>query len=76
MYFGYLLHPPPPLHELARPAEWGFVYMFITGQCKRRFIILQCYDSHLTLLQINEYIQHGVIFYVALAYLCHIVIYY
>ncbi len=32
MYFGYLLYPPPPLRELARPAEWGFVYMFITGQ--------------------------------------------
>jgi hypothetical protein len=25
MYFGYLLQPPPPLCELARPAEWGFV---------------------------------------------------
>jgi hypothetical protein len=35
--------------------------------------MLQCYNSHLTLLQINEYIQHGVIIYVALAYLCHIV---
>jgi hypothetical protein len=55
MYFGYLLHPPPPLRELARPAEWGFVYMFITGQKKKmRFIVLQCYDSYLTLLQINE----------------------
>jgi hypothetical protein len=31
MYFGYLLQPPPPLCELARPAEWGFVYMVITG---------------------------------------------
>jgi hypothetical protein len=28
MYFGYLLGPPPPLCELARPAEWGFEYMF------------------------------------------------
>jgi hypothetical protein len=35
--------------------------------------MLQCYDTHLTLLQINEYIQHGVIIYVALAYFCHIV---
>jgi hypothetical protein len=36
MYFGYLLHPPPPLCELARPAEWGFVYMVITGQQQKR----------------------------------------
>ncbi len=46
MYFGYLLHPPPPLCELARPAEWGFVYMVITGQHnKEYFIVLRCYDS-------------------------------
>jgi hypothetical protein len=32
--------PPPPLCELARPAEWGFEYMFITGQCKKYSIIL------------------------------------
>jgi hypothetical protein len=36
MYFGYLLHPPPPLCELARPAEWGFVYMVITGQQQKK----------------------------------------
>jgi hypothetical protein len=46
MYFGYLLGPPPPLCELARPAEWGFEYMFITGQSKRHYIILRCYDNH------------------------------
>jgi hypothetical protein len=47
MYFGYLLHPPPPLCELARPAEWGFVYMVITGQHQKKeyFIVLRCYDS-------------------------------
>jgi hypothetical protein len=46
MYFGYLLQPPPPLCELARPAEWGFVYMVITGQQnKEYFIVLRCYDS-------------------------------
>ncbi len=39
MYFGYLLQPPPPLCELARPAEWGFVYMVITGY-KIRSILL------------------------------------
>jgi hypothetical protein len=35
--------------------------------------MLQCYENHLTLLKINEHIQHGVIIYVALAYLCHII---
>jgi hypothetical protein len=45
MYFGYLLHPPPPLCELARLAEWGFVYMIITGRHnKEYFIVLRCYD--------------------------------
>jgi hypothetical protein len=52
MYFGYLLQPPPPLCELARPAEWGFVYMVITGQQNKEYIIvLRCYDSQLTPLQ-------------------------
>ncbi len=52
MYFGYLLHPPPPLCELARPAEWGFVYMVITGQQSNGyFIVIQCYDNYLTPLQ-------------------------
>ncbi len=48
MYFGYLLHPPPPLRELARPAEWGFVYMFITGQNKN---VLLCYN--VTIVNLN-----------------------
>jgi hypothetical protein len=46
MYFGNLLQPPPPLCELARPAEWGFVYMVMTGQQnKEYFIVLRYYDS-------------------------------
>jgi hypothetical protein len=37
---------PPPLRELARPAEWGFVYMVVTGQQnKEYFIVIRCYDS-------------------------------
>jgi hypothetical protein len=38
--------------------------------------MLRCYDSHLALLQINEYIQHGVIIDGALAYLYILVFFY
>jgi hypothetical protein len=63
MYFGYLLGPPPPLCELARPAEWGFEYMFITGQSKRHCIIVQCYDnqSFKHCYKRKEHIQHSVV---------------
>jgi hypothetical protein len=40
MYFGYLRRGVGgPLCELARPAEWGFVYRVITGQLNKGMLL-------------------------------------
>ncbi len=66
MYFGYLLHPPHP--PRASQTHWVGVriHVYYWAAKKRHFIMLQCFDSQLTMLQINEYNQHSVIIHVAL----------
>jgi hypothetical protein len=50
MYFGYLRGHPPPLCELARPAEWGFEYMYYYWAKQEHYVMLRLYDNHLSIV--------------------------